>query len=330
MLGASMLLIEYLENASEYLRKKTESRNKLEAQYRRLYDRDIKREIAVINREIAKKKSEVNNELLLNLEEFRYLDKYFPELLEAFMEDDYVGTILSKKAWMLRDLKVGAKEAAQRLQFLTHKRAQLKDAKRFLKKWIGSVDSRAFCATFPALKGHLEADLEKDEVARIIDDADAKLRREGWILLVTDSLIRIPIAKFSNKFVKYKYREMEAQAKMKRARGKGTVSEAAALREYKKVSRRKSHYENLLIQILLANPPYLRALKKKKDWLSRKKGGVVEKIAELVTPHQVKERAWLNEMSKKLAIEEPAKPKKPAKKKTAKKKPVKKKTKKKK
>ncbi len=319
-----MLLIESLENAAEYLRKKTDRRIKLEAQYRRLYDRDIKREISVINREIAKKKSEVTGELLLNLEEFRYLDKYFPELLQAFMEDENVGKTISKKAWMLRELKVGPKEAAQRLQFLSHKRAQLKDAKRFLKKWVGSVDSRAFCATFPALKGHLEEDLEKDEVARIIDDADAKLRREGWILLVTDSLIRIPIAKFSNKFVKYKYREMDAKAKMNRARGKGTVSEAAALREYKKVSRRKSHYENLLIQILLANPPYLRALKKKKNWLSRKKGGVVEKIAELVTPHQVKERAWLNEMNKKLAIEEPEEPKKPEKKTVKKKKPAKK------
>jgi hypothetical protein len=30
---------------------------------------------------------------------------------------------------------------------------------------------------------------------------------------------------------------------------------------------------------------------------------VVEKIAERITPHAVKERAWLNEMKKKLAIE---------------------------
>jgi hypothetical protein len=298
-----MLLIEFLEQAAEYLREKTGRRSKLEAQYRRIYDRDIKREISLINKEIAKKKSEITNELLLNLEEFRCLDKYFPELLQAFMEDEYIGKIISKKAWLLHYVQIGPQEASQRLQFLTHKRMQLKDAKQFLRKWVGPVDSKAFCATFPALKGHLEEDLEKDEVARIIEDADAKLRREGWILLISDSLIKIPIAKFSNKLVKYTLRQLAAKAKMDKARGKGTVAEAAALREFEKVSRKKNHYENLLIQILLANPPYLRLLKKKKNWLSREKGGVVEKIAERITPHAVKERAWLNEMKKKLAIE---------------------------
>ncbi len=308
-----MLLIEYLENAAEYLREKTERRSKLEAQYRRLYDRDIKREISEISKEIAQKKSEITNELLLNLEEFRCLEKYFPELLQAFMDDPYIGKIISKKAWLLRDLKLGPRDAAQKLQFLSLKRSQLKDAKRFLKKWVGPVESRAFCATFPVLKGHLDEDLEKDEVAKIIDDADSKLRREGWTLLVTDSLIKIPISRFSTKLVKYRFQEMEAQTKVKRARGKGTVREAAALREFKKASRKKTHYENLLIQILLANPRYLRSIKQKKDWLSRKKGGVVEKIAENIVPKQVKERAWLNEMKKKLSIEvaeEPEKPKK--------------------
>jgi hypothetical protein len=321
-----MLLIEFLEQAAEYLREKTELRAKLDAQYRRVYDRDIKREISLINREIAMKKSEITNELLLNLEEFRCLDKYFPELLQAFMEDSYIGKIISKKSWLLRHIQVSPQEASQRLQFLSHKRTQLKDAKLFLRKWVGPVEAKAFCATFPSLKGHLEEDLEKDEVVRIIDDADAKLRREGWILLISDSLIKIPIAKFSNKLVKYTYRELAARTKMNKARGKGTVAEAAALREFEKVSRKKTHYENLLIQILLANPPYLRSLKKKKHWLSREKGGVVEKIAERITPHTVKERAWLDEMNKKLAIEpsveekeNPAK--KPRKKSARKKKP---------
>lgn len=321
-----MLLIDYLEGAAEYLREKTERRAKLEAQYRRLYDRDIKREISEITREIAKKKSEVTNELLLNLEEFRCLEKYFPELLQAFMEDRYIGKIIMKKAWLLRELKLAPREAAQKLEFLSHKRRQLKEAKRFLKKWVGQVESRAFCATFPVLKGHLEEDLEKDEVARIIDEADSKLRREGWIILITDSLIRIPIALFSNKLMKYQYHEIAAAAKVKKARGKGTVKEAEALREYKKVLRKREHYENLLIQILLANPEYLRSIKKNRNWLSRKGGGVVEKIAERITPHRVKERAWLNEMSKKLAIDVPEeKTDEKPKKKTTKKKRAKKK-----
>lgn len=318
-----MLLIEYLEQAAFFLREKNETRSRLEAQYRRIYDRDIKREISIINREIEKKKSEVTNQLLLNLEEFRFLDKYFPELLKAFMEDEFIGPTISKKSWLLNYAPVAPAEAARRLEFLRRKRLQLKDAKRFLRKWVGSVDSKAFCATFPVLKGHLDQDLEKDEAAKIIDEADLKLRKEGWLLLISDSLIKIPISKFSDKLVKYKMQEMTAQNEMRRVKGKGTVAEAAALRKYRKIVRRRDHYENLIIQLLLANPNYLRSLKRNRDWLSRTRRGVVEKIAERVTPHKVKERAWLNEMREKLSLpeepEEAPKKKKKRKKKTAKK-----------
>ena len=167
-----MLLVEFLEEAAGYLHKKTERRRKLEDQYRRIYDRDLKREISIVNDEIKKKKSQITNQILLNLEEFRYLAKYFPELLSAFMEDEYIGRIITKKAWLLRYQPLPPKAAAIQLQQLRMMRKQLKEAKRFLRTWVGTVDARAFGATFPILKGHLKGTMAKDEVAEAIKKVD--------------------------------------------------------------------------------------------------------------------------------------------------------------
>jgi hypothetical protein len=295
-----MLLIDYLEDAAEYLRKKTEKLQKLDEQYRHSYDRDLKREMGLVRQEIRKKRAEITTELLVNLEEFRYLKKYFPELLQTFMEDEYIGNVLSRKAWLLDFEQLPPQQAAAKLEQLKIFRAQLKDAKKFLKKWVGKVGARAFVATYPALKGHLKKDMEKDEVLEIIDEADKQLRREGWLLLITDSLIQIPTSKFLDKIRKFKYEEMMAEAASNRAKGRGTIAEANALRKLKKVRRRLEHYENVLKQVLLTNPSYLREIKKKKQWLSREKGGTLEKFAEKVTPHKVKERSWLNDMKKRI------------------------------
>ena len=96
---------------------------------------------------------------------------------------------------------------------------------------------------------------------------------------------------------------MAARMDLGKSKGKGTVAEANALRKYEKVRRNRIHYENVIIQLLLANPAYSRSLKKR-NWLSREKKSVLEKIAQRVTPHKVKERTWLNQMNKKLSIDE--------------------------
>jgi hypothetical protein len=107
---------------------------------------------------------------------------------------------------------------------------------------------------------------------------------------------------------------MLLRGEVNRAKGKGTVAEASALRKYNKVHRKRIHYHNVIVQLLLANPDYLRKLKKQRHWLSRTRKGVIEKIAKDVTPRKVKERAWLNEMKKKLDIEAEVEAKEPKKK----------------
>ncbi len=300
-----MLLIDYLEDATSYLQEKTTRLRKLDDQYRKIYDRDIKREIGLIKQEIRKKRSEIINNILLNLDEFTYLNKYFPELLQTFIEDEYIGKIISKKVWLLNFKQMPPKEAVAMLEQIKSWRMQLKDAKKLLiTKWVGKVDSRAFVATYPMLKGHIKNDLERDEVITIIDRVDKGLLREGWLILITDALIEIPIAKFMTKISRLQYLELMANGDFTRARGRGTVGEVSAMRKLEKIKRKKQHYENILTQVLLANPAYLRKLKTNKNWLAKNKQTTLQKFVECITPHKVKERAWFNEMKKRLSMDD--------------------------
>lgn len=294
------LLIDYLEEAAAYLKEKKEALRKLDKMYRRVYDSDLVREMKSIRLEMARKRSEVTTELLYNLEEFRALHKYFPQLLQAFMEDGYIGKVIRKKAWLLDFKPAGAEEAAAKLEQLRQWRAQLKDAKKFLRGWMGKVDARSFCATYPALRGYLKGEVDKEDVIQVIDGVDKLLRREGWLLLITDSLIHVPLSKFIIKYNDIRFDETKARLALARMRGRGTVAEAQATDALREIQKKKEHYERVITQLFLANPFYLESMKKKKTWLSRDKTGVIERFAKGITPHKIKERVWLNEMRKKL------------------------------
>jgi hypothetical protein len=294
------LLIDYLEDASAYLRERKESLRKLRLSYHHVYDPDMVRETKAIEADIRRKKSEVTNELLYNLEEFRAIHRYFPDLLSAFMEDEDVGPVISEKAWLLDFRPLAPKVAAAKLQKLREWRAQLRDAKDFLRKWVGTIDAKSILATYPALKGHMHGEMEKEDAMRIVEKVDRLLIREGWLLLINDSLIRIPVAKFMNKLIILRQEEINAQHEYARVQGKGTVAESTALKKLKDVRRKKEHYEKVLAQLLLANPSFLGLLRKKKGWASRQKPDPLEKFAQGVTPHQIKERVWLNEMKMRL------------------------------
>jgi hypothetical protein len=295
-----MLLVDYLEDAAAYMREKKEKLKKLDAQYRRIYDRDIKKEMAQTRLEIAKKSSEVTNELMYHLDEFRALNKYYSELLQAFMEDEYIGKTISKKAWLLDYKPLPPQQAAAKLGELRQWRAQLKDAKKFIKRWVGTVDARSFGATYPVLRGYLKGEMDKVDARAAIEKADKFLLKEGWLLLISDSLIDIPIAKFMTKINTLRYEEMGARAALARATGRGTVAETVALRRFQEITKQRQHYEKVLTQVLLANPNYLKKLKKKKNWLSREKAGNLDKLVQSITPHTIKERSWLNQMRKRL------------------------------
>lgn len=294
------LLIDYLEGAASYMKEKKERLRKLEEQYKRIYDTDLKREMADIRRDMTKKSSEITTELLYNLVEFRALSKYYPELLEVYLDDEYIGRIISKKAWLLDYKPLPADQAAAKLQQLQQWRAQLKDARGFMRRWVGTIDAKALIATYPALRGAVQGSLYKDDALAAIKKADRMLLKEGWLLLIGDTLIQIPIAKFQARINQLRYDESAAKAELGRAMGKGTVAETVALRKYQEVSKKKQHYERALTQLLLANPEYLKKLKKKKNWLSRERQGNLDRLVASITPRTIKERVWLDQMRKKL------------------------------
>jgi len=292
------LLIDYLEDAAAWLRAKKERLRKLDVQYRRASDRDLRREMVLTWQEIRKKSAEVSDELMSNLEELRYLRKYFPDVLSTFMEDENVGSILQKKQWLLDLQPVPPQEAAMRLEQLRQWRAQLRDARKSV-RGSGHIDTVRLTTTYPLLMGHVKGLMEREDVLAVIAELDHGLRQAGWLLLITDTLIDVPLGKFILKLNQLRYDETVAKGSVRSAVGKGTVSEANAQKKLQKLTRQREHYERMIRQLLLANPDYLRSLKRK-DWLSRGKQNTLQRIAEDVTPHTVKERAWLNEMRKRL------------------------------
>ncbi|MEW6723087.1 MAG: hypothetical protein AB1324_07525, partial [Candidatus Micrarchaeota archaeon] len=295
-----ILLVDYLEDAAAYLREKREKLHRLEETFKKIYDRDIKKEMAEIKVEIRKKQSEVNYQLLLNLEEFRALNKYYGDLLRAFMEDEHIGKVIGKKAWLLDFRPTPPKLAAAKLQQIKEWRSQLRDARSFLRKWVGRVDARSIVATYPVLRGHMSGEMDKEEALAAVDKADRVLLKEGWLLLISDSLIQIPIAKFMTNISRLRYEEVQASHAMNHARGRGTVAETAALRKFQEITRKRQHYEKMIEQVLLANPKYLKALKKDRNWLAKNRSSSLDKLVQGISPKSIKERVWLNRMRKKL------------------------------
>jgi hypothetical protein len=141
--------------------------------------------------------------------------------------------------------------------------------------------------------------MEREDVLAAIAELDRSLRQAGWLLLITDTLIEVPLGKFIVKLDQLRYDETAAKDSAKSVAGKGTISEANARKKLQTLTRAREHCERMIRQLLLANPVYLRSLKRK-DWLSRGKQSTLQRIAENVTPHTLKERAWLNEMRKRL------------------------------
>lgn len=296
------LLIDYLDESAGYLGRKRAELRKLEAQYRKIYDADIIREMKVIRKDISVRNSEIKTELLMNLEEFRALQRYFPELLSAFMEDENIGKVLQGKSWLLDFKSMPPKLAAAKLQQLKLWRSQLRAAKAYLRGWVGPIKVKPFVMSYPILRAQLKGDaLDKKDIISEIDLLDSGFRKEGWLVLLSDSLIKIPLAKFMNKVTMMRYEELKSKAECLHMRGRGTVAEARALRALQEVARKREHYENVVRQILLANPEYLISLKNRKGWLSKEKPDAVEKFARTVVPHTLKERVWLNEMRERIS-----------------------------
>lgn len=295
------LLIDYLEDAASYIRERKIRLRKFDTQYRKTYDEDLKKEMHALELEMMKKRKEVTYELLLNLDEFQSLKRYFPELFAAFLEDPDIGEVLSKKSWLLERPNLPPQMAADKLKQIQSWRERLKDVGIHLKGQGGLIDTTKLLVRYPFLEGYVSGKMTRDDIDLAIKKLDQSLIREGWLVLISDELIEIPAKKFMTEALKYSYEEAKAKSDMEKARGRGTTAEVGALRRLEKAQKRRAHYENILAQLLLANPGYLRKLKASKQWLSRKGTNSLMKFASTVTPHVIKEMSWLKEMEKRIS-----------------------------
>ncbi len=297
------LLIDYLEKQSSILKTLRERLKKLEKDFLHISDPDIRHEIAAVRKEIAHQNSEIKDHLLIHLEEIHHIQKYFPEFLEVMVEDQYVGPLVKSKMWLLEYKPLAPQEAMSKMKELHLYRTMLKDARRYVRGTYGRPDYKTLITKYPLVRGYVNEKMGKDDLFKGVDEADAFVLKQGWLILLNDSLIEMAINKFLGKVKKYVYEENRAKAALKRAAGRGSTMEYNALRELQAAQRKKEKYAHFIRQIMLSNPDYLRNLKRKTNWLSREKKTVLQKLAEGIAPASVKEQIWLKEMHERLGGE---------------------------
>ena len=297
------LLVDYLEEASEYLRMKREELMEFRRQYEQLYDKDIREEMDILNEEIKKKKSEITDHLYENAEELRYIKKYFPDYFEVLLEDQEIGGILKKKEFLYKQGSIKGDKAVHMLVEIRNARRRLRDAKNFLETWHGSITEKQLTATYPILKGKITGKHDSSEVIAKIKELDKELKKEGWIVIVSSKeLILQVIEKFILMLKRAEMVHMQAKMKYEQAKGKGSVTEYSALKALKKTEKRKAHLKRMIGHLLLANPEFLSSLKKQRGWLQKKKKSELEKFAEKVGMKRIREKTWLEKMNKKLSV----------------------------
>lgn len=295
------MLIDYLEENTGYLRNKEKRRISLERQLKSFYSRDIKEEVIRVKKEISKKKNEVVRNFYENIEEYVLLQKHFPQLLEEYFSDPYIGKILSKKKWLLEFKPLKEKDAEKKLEKIRKQRKEVRDALDFLKKWVGKVDKKSFVATWKSLKDVIKDGVDKDELQTALKEHNLKLKKEGWKILINDSLILIPLKKLISQVVSQRNEEKDKLKSAEGKKGAGTVKEYESLSELRKVNRSRMKTERMIRHLLISNRSFLKTLRKKPVAGGSYAEKTLNEIAGTVYLKKVDEKKWLKEMKKKLS-----------------------------
>ena len=95
------LLIEYLEEETGNLVKLRENVKNLMHEFIKTGDPDLRKEVAKAKRELRIRHAEIMDYLLVHLEEIYYFQRYYPDLLQTFVEDPIIGPLISKRLWLL-------------------------------------------------------------------------------------------------------------------------------------------------------------------------------------------------------------------------------------
>lgn len=295
-----MLLIDYLEDTAHELEKKTMKMQRLNSEYRQTLDRDLKLDISDVRKKIRKKEYEVIETLYAHMEEFRSLNKYFPELLEVFFDDPFIGKSITRKKWLLKFKQLSREDAQKKFNEIKETRSNLRKAKKELIKKHMAKLSPEFLSSHPVLKKKVKKGMEKSDAIEIIEETDKKLKLDGWLILLTNSMIKTPLTKLFNKFKEAQIQEEKSYNMENQAKGRGTVAEANAKRRTISSRNRRRRIERKLKHVLLSNPDFLKQLKKGTGWRAKPSADSLEFFVREITVHYVRENPWLEEMRKKI------------------------------
>lgn len=294
------MLVDYLEESAEYINEKMQQYQKLGKEYHKVYQKDIREEMNRLRIKIKRRRAKAREEIMERMEEFRCIKKYYPELFVTYLEDDALGPVMKKVGWLAEIKPMKPEEAAAKLNEIRMERAELRDAKIFLKKWVGKVNAKSFGATYPALKEHLKGDMDKDRVLEKIEKLQKKLRTEGWrIIASSQPLVRAMLEKLVARLQLERLELGQREAEYQDEKEKGSVREYGALLKLKQAKKKVRKTEKHIRHLLLSNPELLRILKKSNIKMYKAGGGLVE-FASKIKAHRVDEKTWLGRMGKRI------------------------------
>ncbi len=293
------MLIDYLETSSEELHILEERIQKLDEEYRKCFDKQIRQEMDSIRKEIRHKKTEVYERIIKDVQEIYLLKKHFPQLLDVFLEDKQIGMILHRKSWLFefRNIKATDKELTE----IKKKRKELSDARDFLKKWVGKIDSKSLTATWPMLKGKIKDENDKDEVMTVILEEEESLKRQGWLVMLHEPHIIKPLKKIIEKLKKASEDAAQKSVDLGKSKGNGTTAEYNATKALREAQKKKRIAEKECRHLLYANPEFLMKLKTETKWNKMKVDIFANNFIKKIEYLPIKEDVWLREMKKKIS-----------------------------
>jgi len=297
------MLIDYLQESSEELRRKKEEYRSLFREYKKFYSRDIRDELKAKKEEISKMRAEISERMYENLQELGLIKRYFPDLYSMLLEDEGIRELVKKKDWLISRKEEKRELAEKKLKELKGFRTQLKEARKFIEKWPRpTIDAKSVVATWPVLKGVFDGEADKQDALSAMEKKEKELVRGGWSVFLNQSLIGDRLNFFVSKIKNLRIEESTKRIDAENAKGRGSIPEYEAIKEYEKAKKERERMERMCKHLLLANPMYMEKMKKELR-TGKKNKTELERMIEKTVVKKVNETAWLKEMKKRLEVD---------------------------
>ena len=296
------MLIDYLEDATQELRTLEERLISLGREYQIMRDPETRDQMAQLKKELKKKKFQLLEYLYEHLQELTFLKKNFPEYVTVLLEEPSLSEILNRISWLFDYKELPSQECTQALLAIKKERKQLRDARDFLKKWVGPIDQKSLVATWPLLKGELRPNMDTDEIVAVIKKKNKELRKKGWLIMIHEPFIKVILDKISERIKALKKTEFEKQTELKKGIDQGIYKQETLLKERKKTEKERIGLERRFKHILLAGYPYLFKLKQQKTWREEKGDLFLSGLVRTIPTSALDEKLWLKEARKKLNL----------------------------